>query len=255
MQSTTSKTRQGFTLVELLIVIAILGVLAAVVVPSVIGMFGRGEQEQVIRERAQYVVYVEEGGVPKLIGTIDLGEVKIQLPKKMSVGDSGEVQLSLIPLEESSGKVLTIYSPTCTDCNVVSDVVQLYSVMSAELKAVNFAISDQKPSRVVSPLSQTEWRWIISPRIAGEQLLIAELSTPVHVQGFENEVPKAVYSRSFSIPVKETKPPFDWGHFWTIFGSVTGGIGSLIVGIVALKALKRKRRRRSTKQTKVTADR
>jgi len=47
--------RQGFSLIEILVVVAIMGIMAAITIPSIAGMFNRGENARA-RRNAQSIV-------------------------------------------------------------------------------------------------------------------------------------------------------------------------------------------------------
>ena len=72
-------SKAGFTLVEILIVVAILGLLAAVVIPNVLGLMSEGEEEAMGTEHhnvhtAVYSIMVK-AGVSQLDGTSDYDEI------------------------------------------------------------------------------------------------------------------------------------------------------------------------------------
>ena len=52
-------SKKGFTLVELLIVVAIIGVLAAMIIPNVTGIIGSGETEAAAAEKAMVQVAMD----------------------------------------------------------------------------------------------------------------------------------------------------------------------------------------------------
>jgi prepilin-type N-terminal cleavage/methylation domain-containing protein len=237
---------RGFTLIELLVVIAILGVISATIMLNVGGFFAYGSGR--IMAAASYTIFVEEEGVQKNIGTIDLGDMLIRYPRTMDIGDSKEVSLNLIPLGGNISESDVIVESTDEGTYYeVSEKVQLYSVMCAELKAASFTISsDSIQYREVSPTSRTDWVWVVTPNTnkVGEQLLIVELSTPVRVQGYEGLVSKAVFSQSFHILVRK---PLDLER-WQIIVSIISGvvvIGGAVFGV--RKYMKRKKTQKTKK--------
>lgn len=229
------KALSGFTLVELLIILAILAVLAGVCVPNV-GRFI--DRPKTITSEANYAIYVTESGLQKQVGTITLGKMLIVLPKRMSVDDSVEVLLRLYPSEDMADKATLNYGSTGIPSLYykVSDVIQLYPVMFAELKAANFRISsDASYYRALSLEYPSDWNWVVSPTKPGQQLISIQLSTPVQIEGYEQQVAQAVYGQSFEVLVSK---PFNW----VLVISVLGAAGAFLGGLAAILTVRRRRR-------------
>jgi len=249
----TEKSHRTFKvkIIELLIISAILGVLAAVVVPNVGRFIARGEPQ--LEAPALCIVYVWEQGQKKEVDRITIGEALIWYPKAMRIGDSEEILFRLIPSQELTTATTDITYPRGLPniYSKVSDITYLYPIMLAELKAINFEVSVQTSDyRQVSLETKTDWTWSITPKAIGEQLLIVELSAPAEVQGFEQMVTQAIFSRSFNISVTES---FDWASLWQspIWQAIVAILGILGWIIVFFE---RRRRRQSRQEPKKEAD-
>jgi len=219
-QSTPNKEHP--TLVEWIIVIVVLCLLAAVAVPQLSSNSG----VKTIKEEGNYIVYAEQGGVQNEIGTINLGEVIIQYPSKMTLNQSGVITVSLTSMnnEPTITSVSGDSTQQSNSYNMLSAPISLYPVMDVELLAANFDIGNQgNGTRAVSN-DGAVWKWDVSPKTTGNQLLIAELDVPIQVQGFETQVIKAVYYKQFTINVRA---PFGWGTFIIQMSAIIGIIGVL----------------------------
>jgi general secretion pathway protein G len=82
------KSRNGFTLIELIIVIAVLGVLASLVIPSVIGVKKEAEEtaddtNKIIVENALERYYAKEGEYPEKLSDLVPNYIK-QVPDSLA---------------------------------------------------------------------------------------------------------------------------------------------------------------------------
>jgi len=231
--------QNGFTLIELVIVVVILAVLAAAIVPN---LSRYSSNSGILKQEANYEIFVNENGIDRKIGNVIMGEVTIRYPKRMRINNSDGVSATLI----SQQRMVTFNKANIfevTDLNkydIKSDVIQIYPIMNAELKAANFVISnDSHGYEQFTTNTNVHWTWIIAPKQLGDQLLLIELNTLLQVEGFEGFVTKAVYYQHFSIYIDE---PFNWVEF----GKNTGVIATVVASIVAVLTyfnIKRKEKR------------
>jgi type II secretory pathway pseudopilin PulG len=249
MKNTPSRHNRGFTLVALVIVVAILGVISAVIIPNVTRFLEVAREGQ-ISQTASYTLYIVEDGAQKNIGMAVFGDVLIRYPRVMNIGDSGEVSLTFTPSSNVTTGFNFTGEPTPEGTYyMVSDKCQFYSVMQAELNAVNFEISSTSTQyKEVSLTSKTDWAWIISPNREGEQLLRVELSTPVRMEEYEESVSRAVYSQQIQILVRN---PLTVRGFFDYWYNVAITIGATIGAAFGLRKLWKIRKRKRTQNAEI----
>ncbi len=106
MRTSNKSRRQGFTLVELLTVIAIIGILAAILIPTVgrvMDMANRSAGSSDLRSIAQmYFAYSVDSARPRSLTAADLNEWAVTMAQETDLNDATVYYLNFDPAVEQS---------------------------------------------------------------------------------------------------------------------------------------------------------
>lgn len=142
------------------------------------------------------------------INSIGVGQLLLTSPKEMSLGDSGIVRLSITP-DSAIGFPSVVSIPTQNTDTAIpafkfTDRIDIFPIMQADLTGAGFEItSNNSPEKVILSNKTTEWIWTIKPQAEGIHVLLVQISIPVIIDGYENNLDTPLKNIPVEIEVKK----------------------------------------------------